>query len=408
VNAASVLPPGGEKRLPTKLTPKNVDAMRPTDQIVNVRDTVAPGLELRIFPSGEKRWAVRYRVGNRQRRLTLGDVANIPLGGKGGARDLARKALLQVANGRDPMAEKRQRREADTVGEFAQVYMDEYARKKKRSWRNDLALIEHEILPAWKHRLMREITRRDVRDLLKSIADRPAPIYANRVRACLSKMFQFALVQEVVETNPVRDTERPGQERVRERVLSPEEIRTFWAHTETLELPLQTMWRLRLYTAQRPQEEVAQIQWGEIDLDGGWWTIPSAKAKNKLTHRVPLTEPAVKLLRAIRPAKVDPEAFVFQGFTRDSEARTGKRFPLPDFQPRDLRKTARTRMGEDGVPEEWAEAVLNHKKPGIAGVYNLHKYDAEKRKALEHWARRIDAILNKTEGARVLPFAQTA
>ena len=396
--------------MPTKkLTPRIVAAALPVaDQIVTLIDADVPGLELRVFPSGEKRWAIRYRAGRRQRRLTLGDVAVVPLGGQGGARDLARKELLKVKNGRDPMAEKRQRREADTVGEFAETYIEQHAKVKKKSWRNDRALLDAIVLPAWKHRTMKEITRRDGRELIQAIVDRGAPIHANRVLSLLKKMWRFAISQDVIEIDPMRDVVKPSKERVRERVLTPEEIRTFWQHTETLVPALRAMWRLRLYTAQRPQEEVAQIQWGELDLDAGWWTIPSTKTKNKLTHRVPLTEPVVALLRDLKPEKVDSETFVFAGFTRDALARGGTSFPLVDFQPRDLRKTARTRMGEDGVPEDWAEAVLNHKKPGIVAVYNLHNYDAEKRKALEHWARRIDAILNETEGAKVLPFAQRA
>jgi hypothetical protein len=65
-------------------------------------------------------------------------------------------------------------------------------------------------------------------------------------------------------------------------------------------------------------------------------------------------------------------------------------------------------MAEDGVPEEWCEAVLNHKRPGLIGTYNLHRDDAEKRQALEHWSRRVEAIVTNSPGARVLPFAKFA
>ena len=116
---------------------------------------------------------------------------------------------------------------------------------------------------------------------------------------------------------------------------------------------VRALWRSRLLTAQRPQGEVAQMQWGEVDLDGAWWTIPGSKSKNRIPHHVPLPATVVQLLREIRPGKdPKPEAFVFAGFTRDPQVRTGAAFPLPDFQPRDLRKTARTRIAEDGVPEE--------------------------------------------------------
>jgi integrase len=367
------------------------------------------GLELRVFPSGQKSWAIRYRIGRRQRRLTLGDANILPLGGKNGARELARQAMLRVSNGEDPAEAKREHRDADTVEQFAEIYMERHAKTKKKSWRNDRAIFNADILPLWRHRLLKDIMRRDVRELLNAIVDRGAPIHANRVRACLSKLFKFAITEDVIEANPVADVPKPSPERVRQRVLSVEEIRVFWEFTETMAPKVRALWRSRLLTAQRPQGEVAQMQWGELDLDGAWWTIPTTKSKNRLEHRVPLSATVVKLLREIRPEKKPkPEAFVFAGITRDPQVRSGTVFPLPDFQPRDLRKTARTRLAEDGVPEEWCEAVLNHKRPGLIGTYNLHRYDAEKRQALDHWSRRVEAIVANAPGARVLPFAKFA
>ena len=83
--------------------------------------------------------------------------------------------------------------------------MERHAKKKKKSWRNDQAILNADILPLWRHRLLKEIARRDVRELLNTIVDRGAPIHANRVRACLSKLFKFAIIEDAVEVNPVAD-----------------------------------------------------------------------------------------------------------------------------------------------------------------------------------------------------------
>jgi integrase len=393
------------------LTDKTVKTIRATSGVVTIHDAhpKAAGLLLRVWPSGERRWSVRYRVGRSHRRLTLGDAAVIPLGGKQGAREMARAAMRAVVNGHDPAVERRERREADSVAQFADTYLARHAQVHKKSWKNDRQILKADVVPAWRTRLMRDITRRDVRELLQAILDRGAGIHANRVRACLSKLFAFAVTEDVVETNPVRDIPKPSPERIRRRVLDPEEIRLFWRHTETMAPKLRTLWRLRLLTAQRPQEEVAQMQWGEVNLDEpAWWTIPSEKSKNRLAHRVPLSTLAVQLLQEIRPTQPKVSDFVFAGITRDPSVRTGRAFPLPDFQPRDLRKSVRTRLAEDHVPEEWLERMLGHRKPGLIEVYNLHEYDAEKRQALDHWARRLDAIIRDAPGANVLPFARLA
>jgi hypothetical protein len=64
-----------------------------------------------------------------------------------------------------------------------------------------------------------------VRELIDDIVARPAPISANRVRALLSKMINVATQLDIVGANPVVGIARPGVERRRDRMLTPDEIR---------------------------------------------------------------------------------------------------------------------------------------------------------------------------------------
>lgn len=52
-------------------------------------------------------------------------------------------------------------------------------------------------------------------------------------------------------------------------------------------------------------------------------------------------------------------------------------------------------MARLGVPEETAEAVLNHKKQGIVKVYNLHQYDNEKKAAMLLWEAELKRIVKE-------------
>ena len=72
----------------------------------------------------------------------------------------------------------------------------------------------------------------------------------------------------------------------------------------------------------------------------------------------------------------------------------------------DLRRTAATKMAEAGVPRHHISAVLNHVEGGarVTRVYDRYSYDAEKRKALETWARTLQSIIEQAEPGRVLPF----
>ena len=67
---------------------------------------------------------------------------------------------------------------------------------------------------------------------------------------------------------------------------------------------------------------------------------------------------------------------------------------MPHWTLHDLRRTSRSLMARAGVPREVAEQVLGHVIPGVEGVYNQHKYAAEKRDALEKLAGLIALIID--------------
>src|SRR5205823_3658195 len=162
---------------------------------------------------------------------------------------------------------------------LAREYIDRYAKKRKRSWKTDEYLLRSEVLPHWQHRAIVDIRRRDVRELVDGIAERGAPILANRTTALLSKVFKFALDDELIEASPAMRIPRPAPERQRDRVLTEDEIRTLWQQFGALDEPsMAALYRLRLLTVQRGGE-VASMRWQDIDLNGGWWTIPSERSK---------------------------------------------------------------------------------------------------------------------------------
>ena len=157
----------------------------------------------------------------------------------------------------------------------------------KKSWRQDRRVIENELFPKWRTLRANEIRRRDVRQLVEAIAERPAPIAANRIRALISKIFNFGISREMVEFNPCAQLERPAPEHRRDRVLTDAEVRAFWTALDHEPPEMAAAFRLRLVTAQRGVE-VHNMRWTDVDLDSRWWTVPASDAKNGLPHRVPL------------------------------------------------------------------------------------------------------------------------
>jgi integrase len=351
---------------------------------IEVFDAVVPGLSVRITDRGVKSWSCRYRHHGRTRRVTLGRVSAV---GLSEARDRARDLLHEARDGADPATMKRERRAAPTVAAVAADYLERYAKVRKKSWRQDRRHLRCQVLPTWKHRAMRETTKRDVRVLLDGIVARGAPVLANRVHSLVSKLCAFAVSADLMDRNIVRDVPRPAREHARTRVLDDAELRTFWRVTETLDLGLRALWRIRLLTAKRPGE-VLNMRWADVDLETAWWTNPGTAEKNSVAHRVSLSTPVVQMLGDL-PASRD--GFTFAGLR--TRGRHAVAFPFPDFQPKDLRRTAATGLSRAGVPDSTIDAVLNHKKQGIIRVYNLNTYDAEKRAALDAWALLLAQIV---------------
>jgi integrase len=243
-----------------------------------------------------------YRHQGRQRWYTIGTYPPLSLAE---ARKIAKRKLADVQKGGDPATEAIEERKAlegrDTFAWLAGLYLEKHARPFKRasSVREDERNISRELLPLWGSRKATDISRADVITLIEDVAERPAKVQANRVLALISKIFNFGIQRDLVQNNPAHKVAKPGSEHERERTLKPEELRAVWNALAAEPRHFEIMFKLSLLTGQRPGE-VRGMTWPEIDLKGGWWTIPRERTKNKMTHRVPLTDEVRVLLESMR------------------------------------------------------------------------------------------------------------
>ncbi len=397
-----------------KLTDTAVKAIqRPPSGQVTHWDATLPGFGLRVASGGAKTWIAMYRHDGRVRRLKLG---RYPLMGLADARTRAKEVLAAVIRGNDPAGEKRAERDAALFAEIAREYLERHAKTKKRSWREDQRILERDVLPAWGSRKAKDITARDVRELLDVIVDRGAPIQANRTFSIIRRMFNWASAPDRALVpqfhNPCRGIDRPAPERQRERVLNTDELRAVWQALDGEENHNAALFKLYLLTGQRGGE-LRTMAWADVDPETGWWTIPAERSKNGLAHRVPLSPQAVAVLLSL--PREDSVRWVFpttrgssSGYREriyDAVDRIKERSGV-DFVPHDLRRTVATFLtSELGVSRLVVSKLLNHVETGVTKVYDRASYDREKAAALNAWGARLEAIVSReTSRGKVLAF----
>ena len=217
----------GVAKATMRFTDKGIAALKPKSERYEVWEDGRTGLGVRVTPKGRRSFVHMYRFDGKARRMTLGTY---PVVGLASARVKHASAKEQLSKGIDPGAQqierKRAERNAETVADLIEEYLEKWARPRKRSADEDERKLKKEVLPLWGKRKAREITRRDVITLLDGIVDRGAPIRANRTLAVIRKMFNFALSRDILDTTPAAMVQAPARENQRDRVLTADEIRT--------------------------------------------------------------------------------------------------------------------------------------------------------------------------------------
>jgi integrase len=366
-----------------------------------VFDDSLPGFGLRIRAGGKRTWIVQYRIGARQRRLSLGGIAAIEAAE---ARRRAKAVLARIQLGQDPQAEKLAARAPKaheiTLGDLVERYLLYAQRRLKASTYSGVVL---HLRRHWRLLHSHEIQgleRRHVAAQLSQIAEKSGLYGANRSRAALSALFAWAIGEGLADSNPVVGTNKATDEIARDRVLDDGELRLVWLCAGKGQYGM--IVRLLILLGQR-REEVAAMRWSELDLDKRLWRIAGERTKNGLPHDVPLPDAVIGLLAAHRGRPGRDLVFgegtgPFQGWSnakRALDARLQAAGMTAAWRLHDLRRTAATRMADLGVQPHVIEAILNHisgHKAGVAGIYNRASYSTEKKAALSLWADHVTAI----------------
>jgi integrase len=380
----------------TKLNDVYIRRLRPHENgPYLVWDTFQRGLAIQVQPTGSKAWKCIYPFHGRPRWYHIADAAAV---GLADARLLASRVMFQVAEGKDPQAERRAARGADTFEDLATRYR-KYSETKNKSWKQADALVRRHLQPRWSKLRAADITRSDVKTMMARIN---APIVANQVLAAASAIFSWAIREEFggLKVNPCHGVERNAT-KSRERVLSDNEIPKFWAAFEDAQYVRGVALKMILLTGQRPGEV---IHMRSEHIEDGWWTLPGAPVsalgwpgtKNGETHRIWLPAPAQKIL-----AEMEATGFMFAGPRGKPIDKLEvvmkaiyEKLGVERATPHDLRRTHSTTIAALGFGRDAMNRVQNHKEGGIASVYDRHQYAEENKKVMEAVAAKIISFID--------------
>ena len=393
------------KPLKKKFSDIFLKKLKPQPSTFVVWDEYQRGLGVRVQPTGSKTFKVVYSFHSRPRWYHIGAVDAISLTD---ARKLASEVMYKVAQGQDPCAERRAQRSQGTFEELATRYLEEYAKKKNKSWKQAEALVRRNLIPKWGKLQAADISRSDVKGMMARIE---APIVANQTLAAASAIFSWGIREDILKTNPCQKVER-NVTNERERVLSDSEIPKFWAAFDDAGLVESLALKLILLAGQRPGEVRAMHRKHIVD---GFWQLPGSPdpklgwpgTKNGESHRIWLSKPALAVIE-----QLDGDAgFVFAG-PRGKAMNKGqlpkamraisKKLSVAPVTPHDLRRTFSTKVTGLGFGRDALNRVTNHKDGGIASVYDRHGYAEENKKIMAAVAAEIMRLVEGRDESNVI------
>jgi integrase len=370
------------------------------------------GMYVTVSPRGTITFRLDYRLNGRRETLTIGRY-----GSKDGisllmARERCTEARKAIAEGRSPsqekQREKRRMSEAKTFEEFTKRWLEE-ARMAESTKSMRKSIIDRDILPVFRNRLMAEIGPEDLRNLCAKVKARGAPATAVHVRDIVKQVFGFAAC--TARRRRTRGRSRPLVDRhlrAKDRALSPSEIRVMHRVLDaTATLPtIRLALRLILLTLVR-KSELIEATWDEVDFENAVWTIPKSRMKAGKPHNVYLSQQALDIMVALRtcasgskfllPSRYDADRCMSKATLNRvtqivAERAKEAKLPLEPFTVHDLRRTGSTILNELGFNSDWIEKCLAHEDGRSSrGVYNKAEYAEQRRHMLQEWADMIDA-----------------
>jgi integrase len=364
------------------------------------------GLHLKVLGSGARFWILRIVVGGKRRDMGLGGYPDVTLAF---AREKAREARAQVEQGIDPIDKRAAARRALIAKSSAEITFDQAARKfiesRSSEWKNPKHIAQWSAtLTTYASPVIGAMAVGDV--ALAHVVKILEPMWttktetAVRLRGRIEAVLDWATVRGFRRgDNPARwkghlDKLLPKPSKVARVQHHPavayQAVGEFMAALRRREGMAARALEFEVLTAARPGE-IRGATWDEIDLDAAIWIVPGERMKAGKEHRIPLSGPALEILRAL-PRLSDTD-LVFPaprgGTLSDSTITAVMRRMGVDAVPHGFRSTFRDWAGETtAYPREVIEHALAHQlKDKAEAAYQRGDLLDKRRRLMADWAQ---------------------
>lgn len=374
------------------------------------------GLYLEVTTTGSKYWRLKYRFGGKEKRLALGVYDAVSLAT---ARDKTTKARKQLVDGVDPGELRKSGKQAkiSAVSDSFEAVAREWHAKFSPDWSATHAnklirRLEMHAFPFIGYKAISGVSAADVLALLQKPESRGELETAHGVRVVVGQVCRYAVATGRTSSDPtptLRGAIKPHRNKHMASVTSVPEVGLLMRAIDQYNGGpiVRTALMLSALTFQRPGN-VRMMEWSEVDLVAGMWTIPSAKMKrvkedkeNGLPHLVPLASQAVSALAKLAPFTGHGH-LVFPGERSHDRpisentvnvALRSMGYSKDQASAHGFRATARTILDEVlEEPIHVIEAQLAHKvRDALGNAYNRTTHIAQRRAMMQRWADYLDA-----------------
>ncbi len=400
-------------------TDKSIKALKPKDKpYVVTADSDARGvgrLQLKVYPTGTKKFQFQYYNDGRRRRTEIGSYGALSLAD-------ARKKFLAlselVQRGGDPSADKIQLKVEKEKAEAQRSLLEmieDFKTFIRKNWadttiKRTVNILKSDVIPYVTEEMQpQDFTTDFARELIYRVYNRGAKQQAGVVRSDLQSLCKFAIDFDNspeqfkepnrygLSVNPIRDVVFEIPKTAGERWLTTDELYKVW-HATDLPKMSQLYFKAALAFGGQRVCELYYSKLEEFDLENAIFTIPKERIKirKRGDHLVPISPVAKALITELAlmrnkaghlwPHRDDVNEHASLSTLRMSLQRWCAKHKMPIFAPRDFRRTCKTLMGAAGISKEVRDILQQHDKSDVSSIhYDRYSYINEKRRAMDTW-----------------------